>query len=231
MFNKKCKRCGNKIIKEYNFCPVCGQDIVRAKREADAKNYGILGKNDLDSGGDVFGGRLPLGLNSLFNNLMKQMNQNFKELDKNISKDLIKNKKSKMPNSGISISISTSGDGEPKINVKRYGKGGNEINENGGVKEKPLAVRKISDEKAKKISKLPREEAKTNVRRLSKKIVYEINLPGVKNISDVIIQKLENNVEIKAFSEKKAYFKLLPINLPIVNYKLQKEKLVLEFLE
>jgi hypothetical protein len=65
------------------------------------------------------------------------------------------------------------------------------------------------------------------VRRLSDRIVYEIELPGVK-ASDIIINKLQNSIEIKAFTKEKAFFKLLPVALPILNYYMKQGKLVLE---
>ncbi len=41
--------------------------------------------------------------------------------------------------------------------------------------------------------------------------------------------KLENSIEIKAITKDKAYFKIIPLNLPIINYNILKEKLILEF--
>ena len=37
-----------------------------------------------------------------------------------------------------------------------------------------------------------------------------------------------NSIEIKAVGKKQVYFKLLPINLPIIDYRLSEEKLILE---
>ena len=47
-------------------------------------------------------------------------------------------------------------------------------------------------------------------------------------MKDVIINKLENSIEIKAFTKEKVYVKLLPVNLPVLNYKLKDGKLILE---
>lgn len=88
--------------------------------------------------------------------------------------------------------------------------------------------RKITEKEAKRLAALPRQEPETKVRRLSDKVIYEISLPGVKNQKDVIINKLQNSIEIKAFTKDKAYFKLIPLGLPIKNYKLVDEKLILE---
>jgi len=45
---------------------------------------------------------------------------------------------------------------------------------------------------------------------------------------EVVPEVEENSIEIKAFSKDKAYFKFLPIALPLLGYKLLKEKLILE---
>ena len=96
--------------------------------------------------------------------------------------------------------------------------------------EKPRkkAVPKMSDESLKKISELPKKEPSTNIRRLANKIIYELNIPGVKSIKDISITKLENSIEIKALAGNKAYAKLIPLNLPITDYELSDGKLILE---
>ena len=86
----------------------------------------------------------------------------------------------------------------------------------------------LSPEKLKKFSKLPREEPKTNIRRLSNKVIYEVDLPGVKSVKDISIINLERSMEIKAVSDKKAYSKSVPMNFPILGYKLSNGKLILE---
>lgn len=86
----------------------------------------------------------------------------------------------------------------------------------------------MSDESLKKISELPKKEPSTNIRRLANKIIYELNIPGVKSIKDISITKLENSIEIKALAGNKAYAKLIPLNLPITDYELSDGKLILE---
>lgn len=215
MFNKKCKRCNREISRNFDFCPYCGTNLGK---ERNSKDYGFLGQNDF-LGGEEMGldNNLPLNLNKLFSSLLNQIDGQMKDFDQDLAK---KEKKS----SGISISISTSTNNEPKIKVSGFGPEFKEIQE----KEVELK-NNMSHEKAKEVSKLPREEAKTNVRRLSNKIIYEINLPGVKNLTDILINKLENSFEIKAFSKNKVYVKLIPLKLPLLHYTLEEEKLILEF--
>ena len=86
----------------------------------------------------------------------------------------------------------------------------------------------ISKEKLKRFSELPKTEPKSKIKRLSNKIIYELIVPGVDNIEDVLINQLENSVEIKALSKDKVYSKNLNINLPILRYHLVKDNLIIE---
>lgn len=233
MFWKKtCKNCGKKIEKGFSYCPHCGFPLDRGKEERD---YGFLGKKDMDNF-NAFNQneiRLPMGLNTVFRKLIKEMDKQFKELDRTPEKEKIRKTDAQpfIKRGGISINIS-SGAGKPVIKVRSFGnmpqfkEMGNQIK---GKPEKPAKKKpEISEEKAKKLAKLPRQEAESKVRRLSGKVIYEIDLPGVKNVNDIIINQLENSIEIKAFSKDKAYFKFLPVNLPLLNHKLSKGKLILE---
>lgn len=231
MFNKKkCKKCGEKIDDKFNFCPYCRSSLSDGEIGED---WGMLGKNDLpdplqNSFNEI---KLPAGLGMVFNSLMKNFEKEFREMDRERGREISSSKNSRNPavrKSGISISISASGDRPPEIKVSQFGNPGGEFR---GVErqaaKKPIH-KSFNEDKIKKFSKLPREEPSTDVRRLSNKVVYEINLPGVKSIDDVSIIKLENSIEIKAVAKDKAYFKLLPIKLPIIDYKVSDEKLILE---
>lgn len=224
MINKKCPKCGKKIKRSYDFCPYCGYDI---KKEKDQKDYGFLGKDDFFTSEPKFGMGLPGGLGKIFNNLMSQIEREFQNMDRKIGQERKSKKKPK--SRGISINISTGTGKKPEIKVRGYGPGFKKKKVKKKSKEKKKIEKpKISKKKAKKIAKLPREEAETEVRRLSDKIIYEIKLPGVKSIENIGINKLENSIEIKAVGEDKVYFKLLPVSLPIKNYKLKNGKLILE---
>ncbi len=243
MFGKKtCTRCRKKIDKKFVYCPFCG--FYGEDREKEQKDYGFLGKKDVENP-DLFERqeiKLPFGFNMVFNKLMKEMDKQFRELDHEIGKEkeIMKTKrismdKTKMPlirQGGISINIS-SGAGTPVIKVRSFGnmpefkEMGHEIK---GEKIRKAKIKnpKISEEKAKALAKLPRQEAESRVRRLSGKVIYEIELPDVKDAKDVIVNQLENSIEVKAFSKDKAYFKFLPVSLPLQKYKLEEGKLILE---
>jgi len=216
MFNVKCKRCGKKVARNFDFCPYCGNNVKSIKQE----DYGFLGRNDALDFPDL-GMNMPLG--GVFDSLMKEFSKQFNQMDKMMADD----NKDFMKGNGISISISTEPGKQPKISVNNLSNK-NKKESNLIIDKTPRRNIEISEEQANKMAKLPKQEAETKVRRLSNKIIYEIALPSVKDIKNVFVNKLENSIEIKAFSKDKVYFKLIPINLPILNYELKDEKLLLE---
>ncbi len=239
MFSKKikCGRCGKSIDKKYDFCPHCGNQLKETKkREEQFENI----EKQLESALNM-----PFFVKFPFRQLVKQLEKQFdaemRQFDKELESKKTQEKKplKDIPLvSGISISISGGNGEEPKIFVKNLGQGqGNQIK---GYSQTPEERIEESAEKLtkqnlektrampKKFSKLPKTEPETKVRRLTDRVIYEIAVPGVKNIKDVIINKLENSIEIKAFSKDKAYFKLIPISLPIKKYKLEEEKIIIE---
>ncbi len=211
MFGKKiCRRCGSSIKGKYDFCPYCGNQLEKKK-----ENFGMLGKDDFFNESPEEP-RLPAGFNLLFNSLMKNFEKQFREAER-------KTEKPEEKKGHISISISAFGNKAPLIKVS------SPVRQD--VEKKRIKRKSFDDlppEKLKKFSQLPREEPKTSIRRLSNKVLYEVALPGVKSAKDISILNLEKGIELKAVSDKKAYLKSIPINLPIIKYKLSKGKLVLE---
>ena len=217
MFEKrKCKSCGEKINDSYNFCPFCRTPL---NDQFEDEDFGLLGRND-----SVEEIKLPLGFNHLLNSLMKGMNAQFKELEKQTQNE---QKKPEVKKGGISISISTSGNKSPEIKVTSFGNT-HGFKEAEKKVERKTRVLKLPSSDGKKFSGMPKNTPETNIRRLSNKVVYEINLPGVKSVEDISIIQLENSIEIKAFAKDKVFHKIIPISLPIRNYNLSKGKLVLE---
>ncbi|MEK6918894.1 MAG: zinc ribbon domain-containing protein [Nanoarchaeota archaeon] len=221
MFDNNCLNCGSKISKKSNFCSGCGFDL---SKNYDSRDYGMLGRDD---NGPL--GELPMGLGSLLGNLMNEMNKQMSramgENMKGMNEEKQNNKVKRVKQSGISISISSSTNGQPKISIKKFGDAnlGSSKEEFSQEIEEIIPSNKMSDDKAIRVSKLPKEEAKSKVRRIGEKLVYEIEVPGVKKLDDIIINKLEESIEIKAFSDKTSYWKNLPVTLPITKYKLSKE--------
>jgi len=208
----RCKFCGNKIEKKFQFCPFCGKNQNEKRPD------------------EFFQPTFKMGFpfDQLVKHMSKQIEKQFKETDMELGEFKMKENQLPKKMKGISISISSSGNGEPVIKVSNLG-GGNEKFENirTEMPKQELPKKRLSESEIERISKLPKEEPATNVRRLTDKIVYEIHLPGVKK-EDIIITKLQNSIEIKAFTKDKAFFKLLPISLPIIKSELKEGKLILE---
>jgi HSP20 family molecular chaperone IbpA len=209
MFKKRtCGKCRKKISGNYKFCPHCGS----TDDNFDDTEWGMLGTNDLIPQ-DNF--QLPPGFNMIFNSLMKNLGKQLSDVGNESQKSFNKGDKKR----GMSISISTSGEGPPKIKLN-------------SLRDKKKQIQKMpnqfSKESSKKFSALPKKEPKTNIRRLSDKVVYEIEIPDVKSLRDISIIKLESSIEIKAIGKKVAYFKRIPLNFPIINYIFSDEKLTLE---
>jgi len=219
MFSKKkCENCGEKINDSYNFCPYCR--ISLGDFEDD---MGMLGKNDLDFFENM---KMPMGFNTLFNSVLKNLNKQFTQMDEQERK-IQKFPKGKTRKSGISISISTSQGKSPEIKIKSFGNSPQDKQERIEKEVRPF-LKSFTEKDAKEFSRLPKKEPSTEVRRLSNKVIYEMKLPGVKSLDKISINQFENSIEIKALTKEKAYSKIIPINLPIKKYNLEKGKLILE---
>ncbi|MEM4719743.1 MAG: hypothetical protein QXG18_02690 [Candidatus Pacearchaeota archaeon] len=70
MFNKRCKNCGKKVFRKFDFCPWCGNFLKDKKRE----DYGLLGENDED-----FLERNIIPMNSIFEKVFSDLNKLFSE--------------------------------------------------------------------------------------------------------------------------------------------------------
>ncbi|MDD5098487.1 MAG: zinc ribbon domain-containing protein [Candidatus Pacebacteria bacterium] len=202
----KCSQCKSKVNDSFSFCPYCGEGLIDPQQEM--KDFGMLGRNDAVPRKEA---RLPVSpadigftdqlINSFVNSLAKTLDQQFKEMNSPEVEHL--------PN-GIKIKI-----GPHQINKKPRKEVQNKI--------------AITDEQIQKMSGLPRIEAKTNIRRFSDKIVYEMSTPGLESVRDVFISKLESGYEIKAIGSKKVYVNSLPINLPLQGYAIENGRLFVEF--
>jgi hypothetical protein len=96
-------------------------------------------------------------------------------------------------------------------------------------KKKEVIEKVITQEQIKRMSKLPRSEAKTNVRRFSDKVVYDLKASGIEDVKDIFVSKLENGYEIKAIGKNKVYVNSIPVNLPLKKYSLSKAGMSVEF--
>lgn len=225
MFGNKCNKCGKRIRKSYDFCPTCGNSLNN-KFNAD---YGFLGKNDIDD----LDMKLPFGFNMLFKPLLKELQKQMVELDKELKKEQGGGKKSNISHTNFSIHIKAPG--QKPINLTTSDFPGmisqNEsINKSRNSNVQSLVLPKISRDVIDRSKDFPRKEPETSVRRLADKIVYELSVPGVPSLSGINIRKLDSAFEVKAVAKKEVFNKSISINLPLINYYFANDKLVLEFL-
>jgi len=206
MFNKKeCSSCGKKINNNYDFCPFCGKST-----EEKNENWGMLGKNDSpenfqDFTQNLFGSFGGGILNKMLNSTMKMLEKEMKSQMK------------------------------PKTNMQLF-INGKKINLQNMQEQKPIEKKKqkiksthFSESNQEKFASLKQKDPVTNLKRFGDSVIYEISLPKVKNIKDISIVKLENSIEVKAISKNTAYFKSISINLDLLGYEFDNEKLILEF--
>ena len=205
---KDCQRCGEKVKGSFDYCPYCGLNLSNPKK--DLEDFGMIGKSNKIEGYPMTGGLGGFGItdkmiNSIFRSLMKNIEGQMKSMDTSELGEV-----QNFPN-GIRIQF-----GVPGGKKRKKPKNG-------------LERKDITEEQIKRMYGLPRIEAKTNVRRLADKVVYELLTPGVDNIEDVFVQKLESGYEIKAIGKKKVYVNSIPVNLPLRAYSISEKGLNVEF--
>ena len=146
VFGKKniCLNCEEKINGKFSFCPHCGESATDTKRQA--KDFGLLGEDDnitslANQPQEGFGITDKL-IGSLVNSLMKNLDKQFKNMEKNQSN--IENAEIQNFPNGIKIRIG------PAPTKKR--------------KQKKFCKKAISEQQLKKMAGLPRTPAKTKVK-------------------------------------------------------------------
>lgn len=221
MFDKKCDKCKNKIKKDFDFCPFCGNSLGS---DYDNEDFGLLGKNDFldENFSPDLGGSF---IDKIFNQTMKMMEKQMKNLAEETNNQ---NKPQRIPMSEIN----------PDLNVQFFVNGKrvfppqqeqiHNLQNQQQIIPARVKVKKMPLEKLERFAKLKRLEPASKVRRLGNKVIYELEVPGVNNLDDVLINRLENSIEIKALARDKSYSKILNINLPIIRYGLDKGNLILE---
>ena len=206
MFDKKqdCPKCKSSVNVDFDFCPHCGCDI--RDPEKDIQDYGLLGKNDMAQTPLAGGGTMGFSdkiLNSIFTQLMKSLEQQMRNAAPRQDEHT---EVRQLPN-GIVMTVNTQRKAAPKVSKKRI----------------------VTEEQMKRMASLPRGEAKTDVRRLSDRVLYEVKAPGVGSVEDVFVSKVESGYEVKVISEKKVYVNSLQIDLPLKGYSLNEKGVTFEF--
>ncbi|MBS3100263.1 hypothetical protein J4463_03570 [Candidatus Pacearchaeota archaeon] len=217
MFGEKCPKCRKKIKKSFSLCPYCGLDL---KREED---YGFLGRNDFAE--EEF--KLPFGFNMLMKPLIKELNKQMVELEKEMNVE--RQHKAESGNTKASFSVFVGVPGQKPIRISSDANKPQMLKNSPNVKREQIALPKIDFKRIKNVKSLVKKEPVSNIRRLSDRIIYEIQLPNVENIKDVGISIIENGIEIRAFAGKTLYIKEINIELPLVSYSFEDEAISLEF--
>ncbi len=240
MFKKKCKKCNYEISRKFKFCPSCGSST----KKTNEKDYGLLGLDDEEKqnnllpelgafGGNMLNKMLGSAMRMLEKEMQKEMNGNLrnqKNLEDIENQPRVKSHLQLYIN-GKKVDLGEMQPGQIKrINVNKLGN--RPVQPIQGIldQEAPTSKLPMPDEELLiKSSKLPRQEAKHRLKRLSNKISYEIDAPGIKSLDQILINKLEEGVEVRLFTKDKVLTKNINLSLPLTAYSLRKQKLFLEF--
>ena len=207
MFKKKCPACGKKLDRKFNYCGFCGFAFKKYQQE---DNFGMLGKNDFieqENTEEFQGIKMPFGMDKILNSLVKQLEKQFQEMDEETHQTMPK---------GFRIQISS---GRPRVQ---------QVVQPKRIRE-TKNVQRISEKETERRASLPRTDAESKVRRLGDRIIYEISAPGIKGKEDVMITKLEEGIEVKAYSKDKCYIKVIPLKIEVIEFYIKDEKLFVEF--
>jgi len=206
LLGKKCPSCAKKLDKKFNYCPYCGKSI---KVLNDRANYGMLGKEDSREAVQEEL-KLPFGMNKIMNSLVKQLENQLGNM--NVGE------KNGAPR-GFKIRV-VNGVPQMKQVVKNEGV-------SSGDRPKKVEVVVSMEEEARRMN-LPKVDAESNVKRLSDRIIYEIDAPGIKKKENVVITELASGVEIKIYSSDFCYVKSIPLKVEIIEYYVEKDKVFVE---
>lgn len=216
MFKKKCPKCRNSIGKEYDFCPYCGSSF-RSPRERE--DFGIIGRNDIIE--SEFFNQPTTFVEKILGRTMKMLEKQMKAMSEEIISDTKKTEKTNFPYpNNLHVQFF--------VNGKRVFTNQPSSEQKTPEKTKKIKAAKMSEETAKRFAELPRKEAKSKMKRISNKLIYELEVPGVNDLDDVFINRLENSIEVKALGKDKIYSKILNVNLPLIRYGLNNGNLILE---
>lgn len=203
MLKKKCRACAKKVERKFNFCPYCG---VSFKAGDDQTNFGMLGRNDSNERVQEEL-KLPFGMNKIMNSLVKQLESQLGNMDMGNGQGLPR---------GVKIRVARGP--MPGMNqvVRRV------------PDKKVIEMPVVSDEENARRAGLPKVEVESRIKRLGDIIIYEIEAPGVKKKGDVVLTELATGLEIKAYSKDKCYVKFIPLKVEVIEYYVEKEKVVVE---
>jgi hypothetical protein len=212
----KCKACNSDIEKKFSFCPYCGLSLLDKQKEM--RDFGMLGKDDNIPAANPaekeslsqFGLSDKL-INSIMNSVIKSMDKQMRNANPEDLMGMEGASVEQLPN-GIKIKIGMPG----AQSMSR-------------PKPRQAPRKQITEAQLERMSKLPRQEAKSKIRRLSDRVVCELAVSGLASPDDVFISKLESGYEIKAIGKSKVYVNSIPISLPLRGFAFDDKTLSVEF--
>lgn len=209
MFKKKCHSCKEKVDRKFLYCPWCGVPL-KDKRTVQ-EDYGMIGNNDeVELQQAVNDLKLPFGFNGIVNSLMKQIEKEMANMD---------NTAGPKPK-GFKIQIST---GMPKMQAMNP----QPVDQTKRVSSVEAFNERVSEEEQERRVKLKQVPAKSTIRRLPEGLIYEIETPGVTAKKDITLTKLEQSLELKAYTKDKCYVKKLPSKVEILGMAIKGDKIFL----
>lgn len=205
---KKCPGCGEKVESKFKYCPWCSFALKKQEIE---ENFGMLGKDD-EIQRALQQANLPMGLNGMLGGLMKQLEKEMASM--NQDPNAIKPRGFKIQISAGMPKMQMIGPGQNKPNIELPH--GNDL------------IEEVSEDERIRRSGLKRVEAKSTIRRLPEGIIYEIKAPGVKSKKDVVITKLEQSMELKAYSKDRCYVKTIPMKVEVIGISVKDDTVFLK---
>ena len=199
-----CPKCKSDIADKYSYCPWCGHHLINAEKEI--KEFGMLGRSDIADEEMIrhaFATNMSMAdklIGSVMGSLLKNLDMQFSNGDST---------EVKSTPTGIKIRV-----GMP-VQRRRA--------------DNRVANRQLTEQQLHRMNSLPRTEAKTNIRRLADKVVYDLAAHGIESPEDVFFSKTESGYEIKAIAKNKVYINSVPVNLPLKGFSLHEKGLTVEF--
>lgn len=143
---------------------------------------------------------LSLGMEDIFGKMVKDVQEQMFRAMNSQTENLNKEEQPKVhinhpQMKGFTIKISQGEDGQPKININEMGR--------------PAKEKRFTSVKSNRPTPSETVEPETNLQKLPGKQIVELQLPDVKSLEDVDIVEGDESVEIRAYSGKKMYFKIL----------------------
>ena len=214
MFEKKCAKCRNRIKKGYEFCPYWGNILNEI---FDREDYGMIGKNDFFNE-PIFQRTNESFMDKMFSQTMKMLEKQMRTMAREMNEPSQSRTPINEPVHNLNVQFFVNG---KRVFPPRQEHMGEE-------QPKKVNVSKMPREKMEKFSKLKRIEPVSRVKRLGGKVIYELEVPGVEDLEDVLINRLESSIEIRALAKDKSYSKIINVNLPILRYGLDNGNLIIE---